>query len=368
MESNMKLKIILISILFCLNTAMLQGFDNLFEKKLKHIKQFNPDKSWVPLKFDDSFSLNFKGSESFIKSIASIAVRNDKLFILDNLRDKLLTFDTNGNFLKSIGRRGRGPGDLHAPYWMEIYQKKIYIYNNNGIEIFGQNLNFVNRIRPFLQLRRFALDNESIYCSTKGSYKGKYPLLIKINMHGRVEETINCEDLKDPLFRISKLGHEITSKKQVVFVSKHWNRVYFYEKDSKSLKRVKINYGLLDKIEEWNDRKMNRKPGGMIWFSNMIAAARSHQGKIYLLLKIPRLEIISIDNKGNIQEHYFNNEDFRFMRWYDFDIEQKKEQLYFYVSGGSIGEEKRSGLSEDSVYRVVVPVNRMTGAHNEQSK
>jgi hypothetical protein len=335
---------------------MLQGFDELFEKKLKHIKEFKPAKHWLFVKFDDSFALKFAGSESFIKDVTCLRVKDNRILILDNHRNRLFVFDKNGNFVKTVGRRGRGPGDLHAPYWMDIYENNLYINNNNGIEIFGQDLKFIRRIRPFLLVWRFAVDDNSIYCSTKGTYKGDYPLIIKLNMNGGAEGAFKTEDLKDPLFQRSKFGHVVILDKQVVLVSKHWNRVYFYEKESKSLNRIKIDYGLLDKIEEWNQRRINKKRGIIRWFSNLIASAKSHRGKIYLLLKIPRLEIISIDNQGNIREHLFNDEDFRFMRWFDFDIEQKGEKLFFYVAGHSIGNEKKRDLSEFTVHRVFVSV------------
>jgi hypothetical protein len=350
----MKIIKLSIFIFLFLSTFKLPGFDELFEKKLKHMGQFKPAKHWTFLQFDDSFSLIFTVPESFPKRITSLAIKDDKIIILDNNRNQVLVFDTYGSFLKSAGRKGRGPGDLDAPYWMDIYRNDLYIKNNNGIDVFGQDLKFIRRIRPFLLIKRFSIDDDYIYSSIRGSYKGNYPLLMKLNMHGGVEKVIYSEDLRDPLFQDSKVGHVITLDKRVVLVSKHWNRVYFYEKESGAVRKVKINYGLLDKIEQWNQRKMNRKPGNIKWYSNMIASARSHRGTIYLLLKIPRLEIISIDSRGNIREHFFNDDDFRFMRWFNFDIEQKGDKLFFYVAGYSKGTEKRRELSELSVYRVFV--------------
>jgi hypothetical protein len=263
-----------------------------------------------------------------------------------------LVFNQEGKFIKVIGRKGRGPGDIYFPIWMEIYKNDIYIKNNNGIDIFAEDSSYIKRIRTFFTFPRFIVADDSIYCVTRGMYREKFPLILKLNLKGNVIDAFYTPDLNDPLFKISKEGDVLIIGDEIAFVSNHWNRIYFFNRNSKALKRIKVKYELLDEVEKWNARNLNRKKKNVTWFSNMIASAKSYRGKIYLLVNNPRLEIISIDTAGNVREHFYNHDDFRFMRWFDFVVREEQGRLVFLVMGLSIGEEKKKDLSEMNVYRL----------------
>ena len=62
------------------------------------------------LKISKIISLETK-KESIIGRIVKIKYRNNKFFILDRDTHRLLVFDTEGDFVQEIGRRGRGPGE-----------------------------------------------------------------------------------------------------------------------------------------------------------------------------------------------------------------------------------------------------------------
>jgi len=231
------MKHILSVMMVFLNVSFLMGFNELLNMKLDLIKQFPPGKQWVYLEVDSSFALDSSSQESLIAMGSCLEIKNDRILILDNKNHKLLVFSGNGTFQKAVGKKGRGPGDIMYPYWMDLYKNKIYIKNNNGIDVFGEDLEFTKRVRPFIGIRKFIIVDDWIYCASLGIYKENYPLFLKLSMSGGVKEVVSTQDLQEPLFQVSKEGSLVTLDNQVVFVCKHWNRIYFYDKDTKFLKK-----------------------------------------------------------------------------------------------------------------------------------
>jgi hypothetical protein len=367
----MRLRTLLVLfLLLSVNTLFGQvGLDELFMTKQNLIKQFPPDNRWVFLEVDPSFKLDFHSTDSFLSIGVCLKVKEKRLIAVDNRQHQLMVFEDSGKFKEAVGREGRGPGDLLYPTWMEIYQDNIYVDNNNGIEVFDGDLKFVRRIRSFLEIYRFTIADDFMYCTTRGVYKEKYPLFLKLNLHGGVEEAVYSPDLDDPLFKISKEGDILILNGQVILVPKHWNRMYVYDKQLKTLKKVSIKYKLLDLIQRWNQRNLRREQKNVLWFSNLTAAAKVFRGRIYLLFKLPRVEIIGVDTEGNIVEHFYNDKDLRYARWFDFVIQEEEGMPVFYVMGfaGDI-QKKRGDLHEYDIFRLIPGGYKMKGMTNDNEK
>jgi hypothetical protein len=136
-------------------------------------------------------------------------------------------------------------------------------------------------------------------------------------------------------------------------IPKSWNTIYIYDENLKPLKRMKINYPLLDKIEEWNDIPGYNKDekSARTWGSNIYSSVKVFGDKIYLLLNLPRLEILEINPEGDIVNHFCNEKDFRLMRFSDIDIQKEDGRTVFYIMGYSIADEETE-MDEYNVYRL----------------
>lgn len=356
-----KRNLIAILSMMVLCSGILPGFDALYEFKLKLLNQNRPGKAWNFLNLDRTFALKYEDPDSFIRRATCVEIKGKNIFILDNNSHKLVVYDGKGNFLQKVGVPGRGPGDIEFPIWHCLYNDKIFIANNNGIDIFGKNLKFVDRIRPFFFTLKFLVADDKIYSVPAGSYKGGYPFFLKLDMNGTVEAEFRDKDFENSYLKNGNSGYVVNLNGGLMFVPMNFNTVYFFEKDGRVAKKIKIKYEFLDRLGEWNKRqneKGKRVGGALItWFANMIASAKTHRGKLYILLKIPRLEIISIDMDGNVQDHFYNDRDFKFMRWYDFSIETIGEQTVFYVLGFSLDPENSKQSSEFGLFRMVPTID-----------
>jgi hypothetical protein len=107
----------------------------------------------IPVIEDTSF---FHGEDQnyFFNSPNHLEIAGECIYVLDTNNHRLQVFDLNGNFLKSIGAPGRGPGEFNNPEGIFIDNKSNTIYladtrnlrlqvlNLNGQEQSTLNLNF----------------------------------------------------------------------------------------------------------------------------------------------------------------------------------------------------------------------------------
>jgi hypothetical protein len=187
-----------------------------------------------------------------------------------------------------------------------------------------------------------------------GSYKENNPLILKLGMDGSVQSGFYDERIGKSALKNDRVGYLGIVNDNLIFIPTNWNMIYVIDENLKLRKKIQIKYGLLDDLEKWNNKSLNNKKGFRFWFANMIASVKTIQDRIYVLLDIPRLEIIQININGNIEKHFYNDVDFRFMRWTDFTVEENGNVPTFYIMGYSIGKEKK-GLSELGVYKLILP-------------
>ncbi|NIR04328.1 MAG: 6-bladed beta-propeller [Candidatus Aminicenantes bacterium] len=347
----------LVFIFLVISVGCIYGYDELFEYKLILIKSFKQAKDWCYLGRDQSFKLHYESPESFIKMPTCMKVdrENKRILIIDNNRHQVKVFSKKGDFIKSVGQPGQGPGDMNSPYWLEFCRDKICICSNGRIDFFDKNLNFKSRLRVFLPFPRFFVFKDYIYAGISAPYREKYPLFVKMDINGRVQDFVIDDDMNDHFFR--KIKDDIFilfANERVIVVPMHWNKIYIYDNQLKLIRKRSINYPLLDKVEEWNLIKdMNRKKNSRIyWPCRMTASAKLFEDKVYILLNLPRLEILVLDHDGKIKIHFYNDNDFQLMKWKDFDIQEEKGKIIFYILGYSLEDEKTE-MSDYNVYRMI---------------
>lgn len=80
--------------------------------------------------------------ECLIATVNRVEFKNDKIFISDYINQKIFIFNSEGKYLKSIGKSGNGPGEIRnlgdftfvgdSLFIQDGYARKYLIYNTNG--------------------------------------------------------------------------------------------------------------------------------------------------------------------------------------------------------------------------------------------
>jgi hypothetical protein len=87
-------------------------------------------------------------------------------------------------------------------------------------------------------------------------------------------------------------------------------------------------------------------------FTPSIRSIKIFEKAVYLLINIPRLEIIEIADDGKVIRQFMNQVDFNQMQWTDFSITRENGALIFYVMGFKRFDKEAS--QEYAMYRVSV--------------
>lgn len=106
------------------------------------------DKNFVTL--EKLYNIDILETKNFSVSQIGWMDTDDKgnLYALSNFEKVILVFDNKGNYLKTLGNPGQGPGELERPNTFFIRGNNIYIYENyNGLKIWDLDGNHIDYLR-----------------------------------------------------------------------------------------------------------------------------------------------------------------------------------------------------------------------------
>ncbi|MCX6575401.1 MAG: 6-bladed beta-propeller [Candidatus Aminicenantes bacterium] len=115
---------------------------------------------------DAEESLSFNEPSDIVRDSAG------SLYILDSGNNRIQKLNSEGKFIKTIGRKGQGPGEFQAARSMDIDKLEIFspdgvllgeiplTHHAHGIRIFGDNL-FIREYNNTIFYQYKIIDNES---------------------------------------------------------------------------------------------------------------------------------------------------------------------------------------------------------------
>jgi len=74
-------------------------------------------------------------SQAFGRINSVVADREGNLYIADVLRDEVLVFSQNGDFLRTIGRQGQGPGEFRNPQSLALLGDTLAVSDRGNLRI-----------------------------------------------------------------------------------------------------------------------------------------------------------------------------------------------------------------------------------------
>jgi len=91
-----------------------------------------------------------RGEEYIFSRIRSIAVdEKERIYVLDTKEAHVKVFDKNGDYVKTVGRKGQGPGEMSLPFSICITsQNEIMVQdlNNHRIMFYSLDGNFIKSL------------------------------------------------------------------------------------------------------------------------------------------------------------------------------------------------------------------------------
>jgi sugar lactone lactonase YvrE len=118
-----------------------------------------------------------RDAEYFYQPNAVAIAMNGDIFVAEGHADdapaRVLKFDKTGKFLKSLGKRGTGPGEFIQPHALAFDSKgRLFVgdRSNNRIQIFDQDGTYITEWAQFSRPSGIAIDrNDTIYVADSES-------------------------------------------------------------------------------------------------------------------------------------------------------------------------------------------------------
>ena len=110
------------------------------------------------------------------------------IYVVDEQAHSIMVFNKDGNCLKTIGRKGQGPGEFIYPTEITIIEDKIVVYSGNRISYFTLEGNFINS-KQILMFGRIVVDSKGNILSQWPGPPGKefFKLFLrKFNSEGKL--------------------------------------------------------------------------------------------------------------------------------------------------------------------------------------
>jgi hypothetical protein len=165
-----------------------------YEDGIKVIKNPNePLHGEIKLELKEDLSIGREDDENYMfYRVRDIALdSHDNIYIMDSGNSRIQKFDSKGQFLQTIGRKGQGPGEFERPRRLSIdSQNNIYVEDREQIKIHDSNGKFRKSISINGSVSEFAVDSEgNIFANVRLFSREELKhrrMFIKVNPEGKV--------------------------------------------------------------------------------------------------------------------------------------------------------------------------------------
>ena len=151
----------------------------------------------IKLELEEDLSIGNEEDENYLFYQArDIQVDTDgNIYVLDRGNHRLQVFDKDGKYLRTIGKKGQGPGEFNSPRSLQLDNEtgNIFVadYMSMTIIVFGKEGKYIDKdIHHVEFLHDFYLDSDGCIWG-KFSLPGieTYRFIKKLNLTGKVEKT-----------------------------------------------------------------------------------------------------------------------------------------------------------------------------------
>ncbi len=185
--------------------------------------------------------------EQFIRAAEHLFLCKDYIFVQE--ADNIIQYDRQGNLIRTIGRKGGGPGEYNWVYTMVVddTMKRIFIKTSGKINEYDFEGKFVRDIRSTYDGKLMPLDSNKIATDVQNIWYDVKERLVILNGKGEVEKSFP----RYQLFEHTNIGRtdgsdripRLTKYHDVVCFNEAYNDTIFELKNNELQMRYFVDWG-----------------------------------------------------------------------------------------------------------------------------
>jgi len=216
----------------------------------------------ILLELEEELSIGREDDDNYLfydpRNISVDEQRN--IYILERGNHRIQKFNKDGNYLRTIGKEGQGPGEFERPYSLVLDKNSnIYVSDRRKIHFFNPSGEFVKTIPLSDQVNNFFVSSEgNIFgLMTQRIEKERTRLIVKMNSEGKILK--NIVQLAE-VTQVMRKSENVTSTFSIThdynyslyFTFSDNNQIYYGDSSEYSFSRINLegNVELIIKKEE----------------------------------------------------------------------------------------------------------------------
>lgn len=186
------------------------------------------------------------------------AIQNTKhgLFIVENLKDRILKFNSELKLEMQIGKGGEGPGELQYPALLSVWEDRLAVRDQRGFSFFDLNGDFKSRFRIYSYVNSFVYVEGKIFTvlvaprkefygyifNERGEMRGEYGRKFFFSdKPSRIQEAYDSE-------RYFSDGRLLSDGQYIYYLNARFGRVVKFDLEGNQVADKELNTGVNDRI------------------------------------------------------------------------------------------------------------------------
>jgi len=229
-----------------------------------------------------------------------------EIYVVDQAGHCVRVYDGNGNGLRTIGRKGQGPGELLNPGKAVRDGDKIVVLDrgNSRVVAFDISGRYLSSFKLLKYYRDMAAYRGSIYLTSMGQGDGK--LVDVLDEQGRLLTSFGERRFDDPQLNWCKIA--VAREGEVYLGFEHMPWVRRYGAEGRVLNEFRFDHPMGNIQEDLNKKSTAKRGRGPSSAAVIISAIVAADDGVYIFHAYPRADIRFFDPTGKPKEAYWYEE------------------------------------------------------------
>jgi hypothetical protein len=291
----------------------------------------------TPLSVERQLLSNGQGSTVFVYPVSITAPDDGNIYISDNNAHAVRVWNLDSNSVTTLPTQT--PNGLMWPNAIHSWKDSLYVADDQGIKVLGRNGSFQRLVTSYYGISDFAVSSAgTIYVNPRfRKYKEENPLIVELSADGTRIRGFGDRLNHSQFGGLDDEAYLCTTDDYVIAVFKYLPVVHIYDRKGKLIRQFRVEHAVWDSLNALTaDRTFVHPKPSTFRLPRYIAGARVIENHLFVLLHLPRPEIVELTMDGKELNRYRATVSPAASRYEGFDGQVLAGVYHFWILAGDV--------------------------------